>query len=781
MPLGYIIYGIMRNISEVFKYKREITELKDNMALGLEAGDISVWQYNIENKLFIFIQGDQDYTKNIYFDEFAKIIHPDDLSLFKVSFEELINGTKKKISFKYRLKIKNTWQWYLSSIIAVRDENNVTSLTGTKKNITEDVLSKTMLEDANKKLSESYFELSKNEKLLQSILNKIPVPIYIKDPEIQKHIYINDEAVKIFNLKLNSFTKDILNSDEALRHKLIDEEIIRTGNEYTGTEINKMYNGEVIESYVRKILIEQNNKKQILTVRLNLNEQRKGIIANKLLTASLSSIKAYTWSYDTRSNSIIYRDTYLNTNNININFFDSIDKKLTIIHKGDRKRYYDIINRYLQEGSGSFSVTYRTDVEKKDCFQWWESRCVVETIYDKGLSYVYIYGIDINIDYQKRSELNLERSKKKLKSVIKQNELILNNNASAMIYLNSDFQVQWSNAELIFSHEELAKFYRSGVFCYKVKGLSEPCFLCPVKEALKTHSISSKEIKIKNDFYEVIAIPVYKGDECEGVVLRVDRITERKHLIEDLKNAKIKAEESDKLKMAFLANMSHEIRTPLNAIIGFSDLIMNDLPDTERDEYKGIIKSNSNLLLRLIGDILDMSKIEAGTLKYKVEQFDIITLFNELVTGAIRQCSEKDLKLISETDIDSLMLTHDRNRVTQIIGNFISNAIKYTDKGYIKLTLNYEDEGILISVKDTGIGIDKSLHPFVFKRFEKLDSFATGTGLGLAICKSIMDDTGGKIGFKSEKNEGSTFYAWFPLEIKNSNGKIKKSPYYLNN
>ena len=127
------------------------------------------------------------------------------------------------------------------------------------------------------------------------------------------------------------------------------------------------------------------------------------------------------------------------------------------------------------------------------------------------------------------------------------------------------------------------------------------------------------------------------------------------------------------------------------------------------------------------------------------------------------------------------MLNHDRNRVTKIIGNFISNAIKYTDKGYIKLTLNYEDEGILISVKDTGIGIDKSLHPFVFKRFEKLDSFATGTGLGLAICKSIMDDTGGKIGFKSEKNEGSTFYAWFPLEIKNSNGKIKKSPYYLNN
>ena len=212
--------------------------------------------------------------------------------------------------------------------------------------------------------------------------------------------------------------------------------------------------------------------------------------------------------------------------------------------------------------------------------------------------------------------------------------------------------------------------------------------------------------------------------------------------------------------------MSHEIRTPLNAIIGFSGLMNQDIPEEEKEEYMSIINSNNTLLLHLIGDILDLSKLESGTIEIINENFDTDEFFNEIYSTFRTRCMDSSHNLIARNKLSKSIISLDRNRIAQVFGNFISNAIKYSESGDIIISQEYINGGLEISVTDNGIGIDKDLQHRIFGRFEKLDTFAQGTGLGLAISKAITENMNGKIGFESDKGKGSTFWAWFPCDIK---------------
>lgn len=228
----------------------------------------------------------------------------------------------------------------------------------------------------------------------------------------------------------------------------------------------------------------------------------------------------------------------------------------------------------------------------------------------------------------------------------------------------------------------------------------------------------------------------------------------------ELRKAKDKAEESDRLKSAFLANMSHEIRTPLNAIVGFSNLLTMAEDEEERNEYINIISSNNELLLQLINDILDVAKIEAGTLEFIDSEIDINALLSDIEQSS-RLKAPEGVQISFVEKMPYCIIMSDKNRLAQVITNFINNAIKFTKEGSIRFGYRHKDDKLLLYVRDTGCGIEPEKKDLVFNRFVKLNSFAQGTGLGLAICQMIVKKMGGEIGVESQLGKGSTF--WFTL------------------
>ena len=253
----------------------------------------------------------------------------------------------------------------------------------------------------------------------------------------------------------------------------------------------------------------------------------------------------------------------------------------------------------------------------------------------------------------------------------------------------------------------------------------------------------------------------------EGHVTRYTGITinntKWEKMIQQLKELKEKAELSDRLKSAFLANMSHEIRTPLNAIVGFSELMVTCDDPEEKKEYINIIQSNNELLLRLINDILDLSKIEPGIIERRKENFNLAKVCNELFVTIQAKMTNPNVELRLDGPNSECWVLLDRNRLKQVWMNFLTNAVKCTKSGYIKMGYGIEREGLRIYVEDTGIGIPDDLHDKVFTRFEKLNEFSQGTGLGLTISRAIVEAAGGEVGFTSKLGVGSTFWAWLPL------------------
>lgn len=255
-----------------------------------------------------------------------------------------------------------------------------------------------------------------------------------------------------------------------------------------------------------------------------------------------------------------------------------------------------------------------------------------------------------------------------------------------------------------------------------------------------------------------------KEGEIMGYISLFDDKTEEFKLMHDLREAKDKAVESEKLKMAFLANMSHEIRTPLNAIVGFTELMQYTTDPIEQHEYMNIINTNTELLLRLINDVLDLSKIESGMIDLRRDWFDLSAAFNETYATFKNKNNNPNIEFIEDNPFDSCFVYLDRNRLLQVIMNFVTNAMKHTSNGSITMGYSKAEGGIRIYVKDTGSGIPQEKQHLIFKRFQKLNTFVQGIGLGLTICKAIIDTVGGRIGFESEENVGTTFWAWVPCQ-----------------
>ncbi|MEG1916274.1 MAG: response regulator [Muribaculaceae bacterium] len=369
------------------------------------------------------------------------------------------------------------------------------------------------------------------------------------------------------------------------------------------------------------------------------------------------------------------------------------------------------------------------------------------------------------IKFKKKSSDSFSQD---FKDISTRNQLILDNISSALLFVDANYNIVWENATKIFPEKFCTETQKhiGGEICYKMLGNNTPCADCPIPTIRKTKETITTEMPYPGGkTVERSSTPLFTDNGAfKGVLIRLNDITEQKRIINELHKAKHDAEAADNLKSAFLANMSHEIRTPLNAIVGFSQLLQSTEDQKDREQYINIINTNNDLLLSLIGNILDLAKIESGMIDLKKEHFDFVPVFDEFALSIKKRLKNPAVEFISNRPYKHCMVNLDKHRLAQIYTNYATNAIKYTPSGHIEMGFEYKDNGLLLYVKDTGIGIPDSEKDKVYKRFGKLDDFAQGSGLGLAICKAIVDAKGGEVGFESTEGVGSKFWAWIPCE-----------------
>jgi len=314
------------------------------------------------------------------------------------------------------------------------------------------------------------------------------------------------------------------------------------------------------------------------------------------------------------------------------------------------------------------------------------------------------------------------------------------------------------------SHPEDAQDFFLLFNTIRTKGLDE----CTMNFRLKTD---------EGDYhsYDVLGKALERDADGKPVLIVGSIIDSQKHVEyeQSLINAKEKAETADKMKSAFLANMTHEIRTPLNAIVGFSDLLSDESDPRMRDTYINLIKTNNELLLNLINDVLDISKIEVHMMKFFYETTPLLSLVNEACSTVKIRVSE-DVSLVNDGGEDLCILV-DRTRLSQILINLLTNAAKNISEGSIHVGYTKEDTMIRFYVSDTGCGIPASELEHIFARFVQLDGRKQGVGLGLAICKGLVSQMGGQISATSEVGKGSTFSFTLPIEGKPAD-EVKTDP-----
>lgn len=383
-----------------------------------------------------------------------------------------------------------------------------------------------------------------------------------------------------------------------------------------------------------------------------------------------------------------------------------------------------------------------------------------------------------------RMQKRLFRESRKLEHTSHIASAILKNVHAYILLIDNDFKVLKTNYYQLTGTQKGLEEKRVGDLLQCRNALSAEggcgthayCGSCPIRCAIRQafeqrrgftnlnatlNVLTSEKKSVECD--AVISGSYFLLNEEENMVLTVHDITQLKQAEKELTLAKEKAENADLSKSAFLANMSHEIRTPLNAITGFAEILASANTEEEKTQYQEIIKMNADLLLQLVNDILDMSKIEAGTLEFVYTKVDINLLLSDLRQLFQMRVNDAggNIQIIAEPGLPACTIETDRNRIAQVLSNFTTNAIKFTQKGTISIGYEARDTELYFYVTDTGAGIPADKLPEVFDRFVKLNKDKKGTGLGLSISKTIVNKLEGQIGADSVEGKGSTF--WFTI------------------
>ncbi|MBY2899895.1 histidine kinase [Bacteroides fragilis] len=498
-----------------------------------------------------------------------------------------------------------------------------------------------------------------------------------------------------------------------------------------------------------------------VTERIQMVKKTQDLITKRELAMQVSNIVH--WDFDVQTQKFeSYNDP---VNDYASDRLLSVTEFMDVIHPEDLSSAYDAIQSMLSGKDFTINFTCRVQTKYDDSWQY----CNVMGVpfeRDENDNIIRFTGFRQNIS--KLHQLNEELKERNYK-------MELTFKTVGMSYWDFDVRskqfkafndpVNDYNPEKTISPEDYLK-------------AAHPDDVDCVRENLN-HMIqgTDKDLSFKyrsktkwdKEWQTLVVTGIQVERDKKGRVVRYTGIefnnTKWEKMAQELKELKEKAELSDRLKSAFLANMSHEIRTPLNAIVGFSELMVSCDDPEEKEEYMGIIQSNNELLLRLINDILDLSKIESGILERKRERFNLSKVCNELYTMMQPKITNPEVELRLGNSGPDCWIFLDRNRLKQVWMNYLTNAVKCTHSGYIKMGYSIEKGGIRFYVEDSGVGIPLEVQDRVFGRFQKLNEFAQGTGLGLAISRAIVEGADGKVGFSSVPGVGSTFWAWIPCEV----------------
>ena len=391
---------------------------------------------------------------------------------------------------------------------------------------------------------------------------------------------------------------------------------------------------------------------------------------------------------------------------------------------------------------------------------------VMKSIISSGKLGKWLLVARWEITQLKMYERELLAAKEQLEGAVRKQKLALRSIDFGLIYIDRNYLVQWEETGNI-KNLVSGRHYTPGTVCYRTTGQgTQPCGKCAFREAIGTGKIVRHITHVDHVDFEITATPVYDdtGNEIIGGLLRFEDITEKLKVERMLQEAKEKAEESNRLKSAFLANMSHEIRTPLNALSGFSSLLTEEgLDDDTRRQCNEVILQNSELLLKLINDVIDLSSLEFGKIQFSIGRYDVVSICRN-VADTVSKIKQTQAEICFTTELESMEIETDDSRLQQVLINLLINATKFTPQGSITLELKKQSEQeLLFSVTDTGCGIPKDKQANIFQRFEKLNENAQGSGLGLSICQLIIEHIGGQIWIDSEYAEGSRFCFTHPI------------------
>ena len=628
------------------------------------------------------------------------------------------------------------------------------------------------------------------------VLENLAIPVSVKSMDTERYVYWSKKAEQFGRTaeEMIDGTEELfMPKNKAFQAQQIDRDMLQgKEKQYQGVEKYTLRDGKEHTFVVIRTLFSFGDEKLILNSALDISELKetqssllhtKDELARKnmSLSSALSLAKVIPWGCDVERDVFYcdydaYHPDHAPEPDGHGCYVVPMERYFAGVHPDYRQEAIRMIAELKEGKRTEFHETYMVHWFNEREWEWVQVQCSVSRR-SVGGKPVSLIGSAQRITEQKETELALLKAKEELNV----------KNATLSSVLGIAHVIPWSGdlKTGVFScdyndyhHEEATEPDAKGEYA-----LTFDRFFSRIHPDYREHAIEQFADLIAgriSEFHEVYPIHWYNDHEYEWLETQSSIpkyeingdlrqligsarvITAQKQMEESLRIAKEEAERSNTLKSAFLANMSHEIRTPLNAIVGFSELLADAQDEEEKKEYLNIIKNSNALLLQLVGDILDLSKIEAGTLEFSFADHDLSEIMGELEQTARMKISDPAIEVACKECMPGCTIHTDRGRLLQVMHNFINNAAKFTRQGHIRFGYRKQpDDRWYFYVEDTGCGIPSDKIDNIFGRFVKLDAKAKGTGLGLAISKSIIERLGGEIGVTSVNGEGSTF--WFRL------------------